>query len=94
MTTDSEAYQTFQQQLDQLVQISMHQDQKLEIVTDQVGRLTEGLTELKLLIQQQAETARQQAESIDRLSRIAERQAETADRLATTVDRLIQERQS
>ncbi|UBF26735.1 hypothetical protein K9N68_01660 [Kovacikia minuta CCNUW1] len=72
----------------------MHQEEKLEIVTDQVGRLTEGLTEIKLLIQQQAKTTRQQAQNIDRLSRIVERQAETADRLAIAVDRLIQDRQS
>lgn len=31
-------------------------DDKLEILIDQVGRLSEGLTDIKLLVQQQAET--------------------------------------
>jgi hypothetical protein len=55
-------------------------DNGLEILTEQVGRLTEGLTEIKLLIQQQAttadrqaETARLQAESIARLIVLLER---------------------
>ncbi|MGJ3253205.1 MAG: hypothetical protein ACFE0J_19050 [Elainellaceae cyanobacterium] len=51
-------------------------DDKLDILIDQVGRLTEGLTEIKRLVQRQAE--------------ISERQAETADRLVRIVETLIQ----
>ncbi|MGJ3246911.1 MAG: hypothetical protein ACFE0I_12655 [Elainellaceae cyanobacterium] len=58
-------------------------DAKLDILIDQVGRLTEGLTEIKRLVQRQAETSERQAET-------SERQAETADRLVRIVEMLIQ----
>lgn len=53
-------------------------DEKLEILIDQVGRLTEGLVDIKLTVERQAV--------------VAERQAETVDRLVKIVDTLLQQR--
>lgn len=66
-------------------------EQKLEILTEQVGRFTEGLTDLRVqeqqrhqeamaefaeireIVRQQAEVARQQADSVSRLIGLLER---------------------
>ncbi len=79
-------------------------DEKLEILIDQVGRLTEGLVDIKLTVERQMAVAERQAETVDRLLRegladikltverqvvVAERQAETMDRQAAAVDRLV-----
>ncbi|WP_421654977.1 hypothetical protein [Leptothermofonsia sp. ETS-13] len=62
---------------------------KLDILIDQIGRLTEGLTEIKLLIQQQAETAKQQADSIKQQADSIKQQAETARLQAESVNKLV-----
>ena len=73
-------------------------DDRLEILIDQVGRLTETQTEFKYemidrldrliqMAEQQAEVAREQKESIDRLATTAERNAATAERNAATAER-------
>ena len=73
-------------------------DDRLEILIDQVGRLTETQTEFKYemidrldrliqMAEQQAEVAREQKESIDRLATTAERNAATAERSAATAER-------
>ncbi len=72
-------------------------DEKLETLIDQVGRLTEGLVDLRLTVERQADTVdRLLSEgladikaTIERQMIVAERQAETVDRQAATVDRLV-----
>lgn len=56
-------------------------DSKLETLIDQVGRLTEGLTEIKGMIQEQGETAKRQERNIDRLVAVTERQSAMIERL-------------
>ena len=58
------------------------QNHKLDILIDQVGHFTEGLTELKVLVQEQSETAKQQAA-------IAKQQADTVRSLADSVASLL-----
>jgi methyl-accepting chemotaxis protein len=81
-------------------------DEKLELLVDQVGRLTEGLPEFRMdmaeikdMIRQQAEVSIRQSENIDRLSAdiaelkdMVQQQAETAARLSRIVEQLLQER--
>ena len=54
-------------------------EQSIEALTHQVGRLTEGMTDIKNLVErvavtteQQAEVAKTQAASVDRLTKIVE----------------------
>ncbi|MGJ3253837.1 MAG: hypothetical protein ACFE0J_22290 [Elainellaceae cyanobacterium] len=54
---------------------------RLDILIEQVGRLTEGLTEIKLLVREQSETAKQQAKNISVLSQAVERQSAIIDRI-------------
>ncbi len=69
---------------------------KLDILIDQVGRLTEGLTDIRQLVERVAHTTQQQEQNISRLTTLFEqqsqRQAEATDRLerqAETTDRLV-----
>lgn len=57
-----------EQLLTTLVQSMAQLTQRVDTLTDQVGHLTEGLTEIKLITQQQATTADKQADSIKALS--------------------------
>lgn len=66
---------------------------KLDILIDQVGRLTEGLTEIKTLIAEQNEISKRQAETAAQQAQAAAQQAQTVDRLVGIVGRLIEERQ-
>ncbi|MBD2034389.1 hypothetical protein H6F76_04990 [Leptolyngbya sp. FACHB-321] len=73
---------------------------KLDILIDQVGHFTEGLTELRILVQAQAETAQKQLEAIDKQSAAIDKQSaaiekqgnrfnqidERLDRMAQTVE--------
>jgi hypothetical protein len=82
--------------------ISNNSDQKLDILVEQVGRITEGLTEIRVTLQEQVEVGKKQDERLarfgerldqfgERLDRIAERQdrqAETTDRQVQITDRL------
>jgi hypothetical protein len=47
-------------------------NEKLDVLIDQVGRLTEGLTDIKESIRQLAVTSERQAETADRMTRIVE----------------------
>ncbi len=75
-------------------------DEKLEILIEQVGHLTEGLVDLKLTAERQAETVdRLLSEgltdikvTIERQVVVAEQQAETVDLLVKIVDNLLQQR--
>ncbi len=67
---------------------------KIETLTDQVGRFTEGLTEFRSEMIQQfnrlAQTAERQEQRLDRLGETAERQERNIERLAATVERQAQ----
>ncbi len=58
---------------------------KIDILIEQVGNLTEGLTELKLLIHEQAEAAKQQAEAAKQQAEAAKQQAEVAKQQADSI---------
>jgi methyl-accepting chemotaxis protein len=60
---------------------------KLDILIDQVGRLTEGLTEIKGLVERVAATTERQAA-------VAEQQSASVDRLTQIVEVLVQELRS
>ncbi len=68
-----------------LMSLANGSDQKLDILIDQVGRLTEGLTEIRVTIQDQAEITRRQSESIDRQSASIDRLFEGMDELKIMV---------
>jgi methyl-accepting chemotaxis protein len=70
-------------------------DQRLEILTDHIGRLTEGLTALRLISEQQAETARWQAQTaqqqghdIQQLAQAARFQTQTAQQQGHDIQQL------
>lgn len=60
-------------------------DQKLEILTEQVGQFTESLTDLEILVERVAATTEKQVA-------VAEPQASSIDRLTEIVKTLIQNR--
>ncbi|PSB19528.1 hypothetical protein C7B65_11465 [Phormidesmis priestleyi ULC007] len=55
--------------------------ENIEMLTEQVGRLTEGLTEIRLTTQQQAIISQQQADNITRLVTIVDRQTQMFEKL-------------
>jgi methyl-accepting chemotaxis protein len=70
---------------------------KLDVLVDQVGRLTEGLTEfradmaeIKGLVREQLTVSQSQTENIKRLAETTERQMIVSERLAATVERQAQ----
>lgn len=78
----------------------LNDSEKIEILIDQVGRMTESITELRMSVTDLGNTVQsgfaelkaiteRQAESIDRLAQIQER---NVDRLVGIVEALIQER--
>jgi len=58
-----------------------HITENLEMVTDQIGRLTEGLTDIKLTAQQQAENISRLTDNITRLVTVVDRQAQMMEKL-------------
>jgi D-ribose pyranose/furanose isomerase RbsD len=60
----------------ELTQSNQQQNQKIDLLTDQIGHLTEvvttGFAELKELTQQQSDTAKRQEQNITRLVGIVE----------------------
>lgn len=62
-------------------------DSNLETLIDQVGRLTEGLSEIKGMIQEQGETAKRQERSIDRLVTITDRLVAVTERQSAMIER-------
>lgn len=79
-----------------MVQANGNQPDKLDILIDQVGRLTEvvtiGFQEIKAISQQQATSIGQQATSINQLADSVQRQEQTISRLVGIVEGLLQER--
>ncbi len=70
------------------------QNNQLAVLIDQVGRLTEGLTEfradmteIKERVREQLVVAQAQAESINRLAATTDRQTILSERRAATVER-------
>lgn len=55
--------------------------ESIEMLTEQVGRLTEGLTEIRLTSQQQAITSQQQTDNITRLVTVVDRQTQMFEKL-------------
>lgn len=112
MTNSNDLNLTIQHQLSQLVENTLRlpdileegfrrQSQILEENSEQIGRLTEGITETRLLIQEQgeiikqtaeitketAEINKQTAEIIKQNVEVAKQQAETIERLSRVVER-------
>lgn len=67
-----------------------HAPDKLDILIDQVGHFTEGLTELKLLVHEQAETAKQQAVTAQQQLAAIEKQGNRLDQVDERLDRIAQ----
>jgi methyl-accepting chemotaxis protein len=65
-----------------------HLPDKIDILIDQVGHFTEGLTELKLLVHEQAETAKQQAETAKQQLAAIEKQGERFDQQRDRFDHI------
>jgi methyl-accepting chemotaxis protein len=57
---------------------------KLDVLIDQVGRLTEGLTEMRSISREQLVVAQSQAESVKQLVETVRQQAETVKQQAET----------
>ncbi len=55
--------------------------ENIEMLTEQVGQLTEGLTEIRLTTQQQAIISQQQTDNITRLVTIVDRQTQMFEKL-------------
>jgi len=55
--------------------------ESIEMLTEQVGRLTEGLTEIRLTSHQQAMTSQQQTDNITRLVTVVDRQTQMFEKL-------------
>jgi methyl-accepting chemotaxis protein len=75
-----------------MTESNSHQSEKIDILIDQVGRLTEvvtigfseikaGMADLKATTERQAQVAEQQAETVSRLVDIVNRQTATVDAL-------------
>ena len=63
---------------------------KIDILIDQVGHFTEGLTELKLLVHEQAETTKQQAEIAKQQLAAIEKQGNRLNQIDARLDRMAQ----
>lgn len=88
MTNSNDLTLTIQHQLSQLVESSLRQSQILEENSEQIGRLTEGLTEIKLLIQEQGEITKQTAEVTKQTAEVTKQNAEVAKQQAESIERL------
>jgi methyl-accepting chemotaxis protein len=81
-----------------MTQDNGHQPDKLDILIDQVGRLTEvvtiGFQEIKAISQQQSTSIQQQATSINQLADSVQRQEQTISRLVGIVEGSLQERRA
>jgi methyl-accepting chemotaxis protein len=72
---------------------------KIDALIDQVGRLTEGITDLKGVVERVAQTVERVAQSterqernIDRLTIVSEQQSETTQRLVKIVEDLLEKK--
>lgn len=64
-----------------------HSPDKIDILIDQVGHFTEGSTELKLLVHEQAETAKQQAEAAKQQLAAIDKQNERLDKQLEAIEK-------
>jgi methyl-accepting chemotaxis protein len=62
--------------------------EKIDILIDQVGRLTEGLTETRLIVERVAETVERVAQRVDHVSENLDRVSVNLDRASVTLDRV------
>ena len=62
--------------------------EKIDILIDQVGRLTEGLTETRLIVERVAETVERLAQRVDHVSENLDRASVTLDRISERMDRV------
>ncbi|MGJ3254332.1 MAG: hypothetical protein ACFE0J_24835 [Elainellaceae cyanobacterium] len=67
-------------------------DEKLEVLIDQVGRLTEGLTEFRSDMRDIKNSIRELTETNRQVAETTRQQAETTANLVRIVDRLLDER--
>jgi hypothetical protein len=65
---------------------------KIDILIDQVGRLTEGLADLRGIVERVAQSTERQERNIDRLTIVSEQQSETTQRLVKIVEGLLEKR--
>ena len=77
---------------EKIAHLGEQQQHSLDVLTEKIGQVggkidtlteavTTGFSELKVITQEQAQTAKQQAESISRLAATVERQAQIVERL-------------
>jgi hypothetical protein len=62
---------------------------KLDVLVDQVGRLTEGLTEMRAISRENLAVAQSQAESVKQLVETIKQQAETNARQTQILETLV-----
>lgn len=62
---------------------------KMDVLIDQVGRLTEGLTDMRSIADKQLTVAQTQAESVRQLVETVKKQAETNERQTKMLETLI-----
>lgn len=65
----------------------LNDSEKIEILIDQVGRMTESITELRMSLTDLRSTV---VSGFDELKTISQRQAEAAERQSQSIDRLAQ----
>jgi hypothetical protein len=69
---------------------------KIDVLIDQVGRLTEGLTDLRGLVERVAQSTERQEHNLDRLATLFEKQSqqqsETTQRLVRIVEGLLEKK--
>jgi ABC-type transporter Mla subunit MlaD len=100
MSNQEQMMTTLLQATSELVQSTKQQRENIDVLIDQVGRLSElvtiGFADLKAGSERQEErldriaaTAERQEQRIDRVAATAERQAESIAQLIAVVDRLV-----
>jgi hypothetical protein len=68
-----------------------NEPEKIDILIDQVGRLTEGLTELRLVV---TEGFTELKQGLGELKEVSQRQERNIDRLVGIVEKLIERQES
>jgi len=86
--TESNHLESIDQRLAALLEIAERQNQNIEALIAGVGQSLEGIAELKILVEQQAQIAERQAQTAERQAASIERQSLTIDRQSLSIDRL------
>jgi methyl-accepting chemotaxis protein len=63
------------------------QPEKIDILIEQVGRMTEGITEVRLLVERVAQTVERVAQTTEQQAVVAAQQAESITRLITMLEK-------